>query len=192
MEFDSPLYALLERYRKPESSLLDHLTNVIRHRQYFAKDIWINRGDVPRNICFILEGGAIAYYFSEDRKRNTSRVWSDGDLILLAEHGLTMSPTDLQIIFPMDSEVLELSYRDLIALRRSHTQMQQYIDDFIAEELLFLDERIRYLNSASVEQRIQDFKDRYPLLDRHLTDIDKASYLRISRRWYGKKKYSSY
>src|SRR5690606_19714891 len=94
------LYQLLDRHRRPSATLWQALCAVIRLRGYLHREIWVDRGEVPRCICLIQEGAALGWEYRDGAPR-LSRVWKEGELILLAESGLTGQKSTVRVIFPV-------------------------------------------------------------------------------------------
>lgn len=181
------LYKLLEEHKRPSEELWIDLSARVRLRAFSDREIWVDQGKVPRSICLIHSGAALAWqYTREDRK--LLRVWKAGELILLAESGLIGKKSPVQVVFPLATVVLELSHIDLLALRAVHEEMRWYIDAFIARELQHYQTVIIWLKERSAAQRIQDFRTTYPQIDYLLNEDDKAGYLGMSRRWYNQNK----
>lgn len=181
------LYTLLLEHRRPSDYLWDSLCAMIRHRVFWPREIWVDIGQVPSSLCMIRSGSALGYGIING-ERKLQRIWKEGDLILMAESGLAFRKAVIQVIFPVDAEVLELSYIDLGDLREDYPEMHRYIDGFVADELQERNHHIQWMKDRTGEERIQDFQRWYPSLYHTLSDADVASYLGISRRWYNLKK----
>lgn len=181
------LYRLLEGHKRPSERLWADLSGRVRLRAFADREIWVDQGKVPRSICLIQQGGALAWQYAGD-ERKLIRVWKEGELILLAETGLIGKKSLVQVVFPLSSVVLELSHVDLLTLRAEHEEMRWYIDAFISEELQRYQTFITWLKERSAAQRIQDFRTNYPQIDHLLNEDDKAGYLGMSRRWYNQNK----
>lgn len=181
------LYALLARHRRPSEALWETLCSLIRPYHFEKRELWVDIGDIPRNVCLIQSGAALAFQYHKDERRLV-HIWGEGDLMLHAENGLAGRKSAVQVVFAVDSTVLTLSNQDLTQLRTTSEEMHRYVDALIADELQHLLDHIQWLKHCSAAQRIQDFRTQHPLLDALLPDDQKASYLGMSRRWYNSNK----
>lgn len=177
------LYQVLKEYRRPSDRLWADLSARVRVYAFGEREVWVDQGEVPRSICLLQSGAALAWHH-EGPNRKLQRVWKEGELILLAESGLIGRRSPVQVVFLHSSVILELSHADLLELRAAYEEMRWYIDAFIADELQHYQMITTWIKERSAAERIADFRAAYPNIDHLLNDHEVADYLGMSLRWY--------
>lgn len=177
------LYEILLRHGKPSDAFWEALCLQLRTRNYEKGEVWIRPGVVPYRIGMI-QGGAALAYMDVEETRQLVRIWKECQLILLAQYGVFNRPSEIEITFPLDSTVVELSYPDLLTLLMEYPEARDYKIKLLGEEVGYLSAYATWLKCRPVKLRIKDFREQYSLLDNLLSDEVKALYLGMSRRWY--------
>lgn len=122
------------RFHKPSDSFWELFSANIKAFSFTKREIWVDVGEIPKHIAYIKSGAALAFEFNNNERKLT-RIWSEGNLILNAEFALANKKSTHQILFPVDTIVYMISYKDLIMLRYNSDEMHSYVDYFIAEEI---------------------------------------------------------
>lgn len=174
---------LLSRHARPDEKLVRALHPLIKQRAYEAKDIFIAKGEIPNRIAYICEGAAVAYEYGDDNRRLVW-VWKDEELMMHTPSVLKPHKSDLDIIFTANSQVMEISIKELYQFQRENPEFTPYLGHFLQTEFSKLTDYICWLKTTFGKERIYDFQQNYRLHNMLLPDEQKAQYLNISLRWY--------
>lgn len=177
------LYEWLSKFEQPHETVWNSLIEFIRNKQYREKEIFLNHGDYVKRVAFIVSGLALGFVYKKE-KWHLRRIWQTGDIILLIDKAFANEPSDMQIIFRKDTQVLELSLKKLQILKKEFDQIDRYIWYFHAQDNKFMTKYYNWLNEFNDEYKLKEFEQNYPDIQSLLLDKEKASYIGASERWY--------
>lgn len=179
---------LLSRHTRPDEKLMRALHPLVKQRAYEAKDIFISKGEIPTRIGYLSEGAAIAYKHVQGQRQLVS-IWKDDEMLMHIASALKPHKSEVDIVFPCHSQVMEINIKELYRFRDEHPEITPYLGHFLRSEITRLTDHICWLKTTKAEERIRDFQKEYKLHNMLLPDEHKAQFLNMSLRWYQAKKY---
>lgn len=174
---------LLSRHTRPDEKLVRALHPLVKQRAYEAKDVFIAKGEIPNRIAYICEGAAVAYKYEQDNRRLVG-VWKEDELIMHTPSALKPHKSDLDIIFIANSQVMEISIKELYQFQQEYPEITPYLGHFLRSDFTKMIDHICWLKTTIGKSRIHDFQQDYRLHNMLLPDEQKAQYLNMGIRWY--------
>ncbi|MFD2557187.1 Crp/Fnr family transcriptional regulator [Sphingobacterium tabacisoli] len=181
------LKGILSRYRIPSEELLEAILHNSRVKSYEDKEVLLRLSEIYTKIVLIQEGKAIALE-KVKQKKYLDWIWSPNEVIIHASSSLENRISDVEIVFPIASTTLEIDLIDLFRIREQFTELNYYVNRFLAQKNSKLKKHIRWIKRTDAKERIAQFRDDHKDIFYVITDEQKASYLKMSLRWFQKNK----
>lgn len=177
------MMSLLSRHTRPDEKLVRALHPLVKQRVYEAKDVFISKGEIPSRLAYICAGAAVAYKYDDDNRRLVG-LWKEEEVMMDTANMLKPKKSDLDIIFIANSEVMEISIKELYKFQQEHEEIKPYLGYFLSSDFTKLIDYICWLKTTIGKSRIQDFQQNYRLHNMLLPDEQKAQFLNMGLRWY--------
>ena len=158
----------------------DFFISLLRCTKLKHKEYLLSQGDICRTENFIVKGCLRAFTVDEQGFEHVIMLgvedWWIGDLYSF----LTQTPATYFIQALEDTEVLQLSKRDLDTLYAKIPKFERFFRLIIQNAFIAQQKRINQNLSLSAEQKYLDFIKTYPQIERRVSQKQISAYLGIT------------
>lgn len=167
---------------KEEEILLSNLSI----KTYKKNELILKLGEIHKFNCFILKGGARMFHLDDEGTEHIVQFaienWWIGDLGSF----ITQSPADYSIQCFEDTELIQLSYKNLQLLYDAVPIMERYYRIIIQNAYVNAQKRIVNKTMLSAAVRYTNFRKKYPEIEQRVPQYMIASYLGITKEFLSK------
>ncbi|WP_205942334.1 Crp/Fnr family transcriptional regulator [Pedobacter sp. SYP-B3415] len=159
---------------------IQSLSQTFRYRKYRKNQYLLQQGDMARYETYVLKGMLRTYLV--DRKglehvmKFSPEDWWAGDLYSLHME----KPTSYNIDCLEDTEVLQITRDDLEMLKKDIPGLNDYYQILYRNSVIAYNKRVASWLCNSATERYVEFIERYPDIDRRVSNHQIASYLGIA------------
>lgn len=161
------------------SNKADELIAVSEYGTLKANDFFINAGEIPKKLAFVITGLFRYLYISDKGHEFTKGLFAENSFICSYSAMISHSPSYFSIQALENAEILKISFSEWEKLLKKDPFWLKFLLQFVEKgfvtkekrerELLLLDSKTRYLN----------FLEEYPDMDKRVKQTIIASYLGI-------------
>ena len=159
---------------------VNYFTSLLNQKEIGKKEFILHQGDTCQNIFFINKGGLRAFYINQNGKESTIMFAIKDWWITDMNCFLNQIPAMSNIIALENSSLLQLSFSQLQNLYQRVPKFERFFR--ILMEKAYVREQLRALDNLTLtaEKRYDKFLEKYPKINKQITQKQLASYLGIS------------
>jgi len=162
------------------------LLSLLESRSLKSGDIIARSGEQHQHFIFVSMGCLMTYFTDSEGVERVLQFamasWWTGDLDSFTKH--TKSCYTVRAI--VDSEVLLLTVPGFESLLERVPKLEKYFRILFQNSIVSHSRRITEMNSYSVEERYESFRQRYPTLEQFVPQKYIASYLGVTPEFLSK------
>lgn len=164
-----------------EKVVLDELAKCAKTKTVNKGDYLLQEGDVCRNLFFINEGLAKAYFFNGD-KEFIMRFFSEGVLFTIFESYITQMPSTYRLVALEPTTVTLISHDKMSLLCQQHHCMETFFRKLVSIATLKMTKRITELLEENSTNRYKQFVNDNNNIVQRISLGDLAKYLGITQQ----------
>lgn len=169
------------------AKVIENLTQLFDGRMYGRKEKLMDVGQVHRDLFYIKKGVARIFYYDDKAQDHTHWISADNSFIALFSSVLSGKAVPFGIeVIEENTEVFRLPYRQLLELKSTSSEMQQFMEDLFAESLITMGNRLLDQQIKSTNQRYHDFVASHPDLLQRINLGYIAGYLGMTQQQLSK------
>lgn len=176
------------------SEELETLQSLFTHRRFRKNQYILQQGEIARYETFVVKGLTRTYEVDDKGQEHVlffgPEEWWTGDLYSF----LSDIPTNYNVDCLEDTEVLQISKKNLDALYEKVPKINQYFRILFQNAFISTAQRVGASLSKSALERYQEFREKYPHIEQRIPNHQIASFLGITpqslsriRRQYAEK-----
>ncbi|MGZ3838598.1 MAG: Crp/Fnr family transcriptional regulator [Flavisolibacter sp.] len=176
------------------SEELETLQSLFTHRRFRKNQYILQQGEIARYETFVVKGLTRTYEVDDKGQEHVlffgPEEWWTGDLYSF----LSDLPTNYNVDCLEDTEVLQISKKNLDALYEKVPKINQYFRILFQNAFISTAQRVGASLSKSALERYQEFREKYPHIEQRIPNHQIASFLGITpqslsriRRQYAEK-----
>nr|WP_294786198.1 Crp/Fnr family transcriptional regulator [uncultured Flavobacterium sp.] len=178
-DFDS-IYTLIRHYIEISDREWEHCKSMLRRKQFKKKQIVLSKGEICREIYFVVKGVMRIYYIDQNDDEKIFHFSLENTFATDYQSFLKGITTDFYIQALENTTVIVINY-DMMLLLYNNLQHGQKLARLIAEDYFFLmNDKIRGLYTQTPLQRYNSMNESYPKILTRVPQHYIASYLNIS------------
>ncbi|MGB1320984.1 MAG: Crp/Fnr family transcriptional regulator [Vibrio gallaecicus] len=156
---------------------IESLISVAKSIELPTRHILVNQGEMADSIYFILEGLCHACYLTEEGKQYSKEFYWEHDWVIGFESLIKSQPSPylLETLTPI--ALLEIPMKWLVEWREQNNPLYLKL---LETQLMYKENKERFMLLYTPEQRYQLFCEHYPELLMRLNDNQVAAYLGIT------------
>ncbi|MDX1636596.1 MAG: Crp/Fnr family transcriptional regulator [Balneolaceae bacterium] len=156
------------------------IRSYFKTRQLEKKESLLFKGDVSREMRFIADGCLRCYNIDPKGEEHILHFGIEGWWINDLYSYLTQTPAKFFIQALEDSTLLQVDRSDLELLLDKSPALERFFRIKIQNAYVVLQERTIHAMSKTAKERYEDFRTRYPSIERRVPQYMIASYLGIT------------
>lgn len=142
-----------------------------------TRTILAHQGDTVEHLYFVIEGLCHACYLTADGKKFSKEFYWAGDCLVNFESLIKKLPAPYLIETLAPSQLIRLP---LILVQQWREQCHPFYLQLLENQLLYKENKERFMLLHSPEERYKLFSERFPDLLTRLSDYQIASYIGIT------------
>lgn len=142
-----------------------------------TRHVLLNQGEYPSDCFFLLEGVCHACYLTEEGRQYSKEFYWDQDVLLGFESLITDQPSPYLLETLSACQLLAIP---MVLLQQWREQGNPLYIKLLERQLLYKEQKERFMLLHSPERRFQLFNDNFPELLERVADYQVASYLGIT------------
>jgi CRP-like cAMP-binding protein len=162
------------------------ISSVLKFKSFKKWTYYLQDGEICKFIAFILKGSAHSFYISDVGTEHTYNFGADGYWIADLRSFIETSPSNTNIQFLEDSDVLLLDLENWKKLQKINLKFEKYWKKYFQYEFLNLLDRLKLDLHETANEKYRRFKEKYPLLNSRIPQKFIASYLGMSPEFLSK------
>lgn len=173
------LFSALSAIHPITDAFKDAVEKVLTPLSLPAYFLLLEAPKIAEYACFLDEGFAMSYVFVKGRK-HVENFWSSGQFIISVSSFFEQVPSREFIQLRDNSEILCLSYAEVRKLFHTFPEAHAIYCLMMNQYYESSRERTRDMQQLTAEGRYDKLIQSYPVVERHVTQEDIASYLGIT------------
>jgi CRP-like cAMP-binding protein len=166
---------------KDLDSLFDYLVPLITTSYYSRRQLLLSAGQVSQYIYFLQKGLARGFYTDQKTGREvTDFLWHQGSLITVPGSFFEQKPSQLFIEVMPETELLSISYNDLMPCIKTYPLMELFLRNVILRYNAHTTRRSHQLVFLSAWERYLELLKTHPDIEQQVSKEVIASYLHIT------------
>ncbi|MGZ3859374.1 MAG: Crp/Fnr family transcriptional regulator, partial [Flavisolibacter sp.] len=162
------------------SEELETLQSLFTHRRFRKNQYILQQGEIARYETFVVKGLTRTYEVDDKGQEHVlffgPEEWWTGDLYSF----LSDLPTNYNVDCLEDTEVLQISKKNLDALYEKVPKINQYFRILFQNAFISTAQRVGASLSKSALERYQEFREKYPHIEQRIPNHQIASFLGIT------------
>jgi len=158
----------------------DLLVSKVQWKRFRKHQFVLQEGDVCRQINFVISGCLRTYKIDEQGNIHILQFAIENSWINDLGSFHSFVPSTLNIDALEDTEVLQISYENLISLYTEAPKFDKVFRVLIENAYIGLQKRLLLNISSTAEERFRSFSETYPNLTNRLSQVQIAAYLGVS------------
>jgi CRP-like cAMP-binding protein len=163
----------------PDERPLEEIRGTLSEVYFKSGDTPIKEGGYHDFGYFILRGGARSYYLKDGKEVITWFAFENDFVASLLNY--KGKPGRETVEFLEDSHCVRIDLKKVASRSKTDLICSHFINAIIEEHILFLEERLRYIQYSEGLERYLYILEKEPILLRRISLTHLASYLGISR-----------
>ncbi len=180
LQNDRLIFANVAKHISLDADEKNYFLSLLKQKNLSRKEFLLKEGEACTNINYVEKGVLRAFYKNKDEKESTIMFAIADWWITDMNCFVNQIPASIFIQGVEESTVLQLSKRELDELYLKVPKFERFFR--ILMQNSYIREQTRVLQNLSLpaEERYDNFLKKYPLIARHVTQKQIASYLGIT------------
>lgn len=162
----------------PEKELQE-LLNISEYKTIHKVNYFINAGQVPRKMAFVIKGLFRYVYIHESGNEFTKSIIAENNFISSYSAMINDSPSYFFIEALEDAEILEIDYQSWLKIKEENPFWNIFLLKVLEKAFGVKEKRERELLLLDAEKRYEIFMNEFPNLENRVSQQIVASYLGI-------------
>jgi signal-transduction protein with cAMP-binding, CBS, and nucleotidyltransferase domain len=181
MQFED-FFDILDNKRMLKNDFRQQIRDLLMIRYFEKGDLWQREQNPAMEIPFLHKGTAVGFR-PLDGKRQVCNLWEQGEIIICGNNIFGENKDKaIYVQFLEPSSTYVLNTLDIIKLCNRHGDARFMVQYFLAEALKKMEDQNYRLSCLPPEKRLEEVSIRYSNAFGKLSQIEKASFLGISRQ----------
>jgi len=173
------LFAYLEKFQPLSEELKSYLTDTLIPQSFPARHPLLEVPKVASHIYYLQDGFAMSYTYNREGK-TTENFWKAGQIIVAFESFMYQRPSFEVIQLVKPSDLLCMSYEAVITMFEKFPESNRIYRQLINQHHIHIKKRLRLLKQQDHPDQYRKLKERFPEIERMVTQRAIATYLGIT------------
>lgn len=156
---------------------LQAILRLVHHDSFKKGEVIYKQGEVPKKLCFILQGAVRSYYTDEEGRENTVNFGFENEPIAPYGSFMDQVPSGVTIVAIEKVELVWTSKQEYFAFMENFPRFQTGIASLLGEYLVKGGQHLRLMRISSSKERFESLCELQPELVKRVPLKYIASYL---------------
>ncbi|PXY43291.1 Crp/Fnr family transcriptional regulator [Flavobacterium hydrophilum] len=170
--------SFLNHLNLPEKELQE-LLNISEYKKIHKGNYFINEGQVPRKMAFLIKGLFRYVYTHENGNEFTKNIIAEKNFISSYSAMIYNTPSYFSVEALEDAEILEIDYADWLDIKEKNPFWNAFLVQVLEKAFYIKEKRERELLLLDAEKRYEIFSAEFPNIENRVSQQIIASYLGI-------------
>lgn len=170
--------SFLNHLNLPEKELQE-LLNISEYKKIHKGNYFINEGQIPRKMAFVIKGLFRYVYTHENGNEFTKNIIAEKNFISSYSAMIYDAPSYFSIEVLEDAEILEIDFADWLGIKEKNPFWNAFLVQVLEKAFCIKEKRERELLLLDAEKRYEIFTAEFPNIENRVSQQIIASYLGI-------------
>jgi CRP-like cAMP-binding protein len=162
----------------PEKELQE-LLNISEYKIIHKGNYFINEGQIPRKMAFVIKGLFRYVYTHENGNEFTKNIIAEKNFISSYSAMIYDTPSYFSVEVLEDAEILEIDFTDWLGIKEKNPFWNAFLVQVLEKAFCIKEKRERELLLLDAEKRYEIFTTEFPDIENRVSQQIIASYLGI-------------